>query len=309
MPFFNRDKDKDKKRELNRTELIKREEERYMLANLRRGVEIGDFITVCYTDYVQTYSDPWISRFDYRWTEYLLLTKSLLQKPGDLSALVYVPQDLSEVYYVVVPAQSPNYTHLTQKGRTDYELYPGYENQVNEALAKDYATQPKRSVYHSVEPQGNWSLITEAVLAGQMQSVALEYNGIKHVYSVPQDKKEADSSFYIAQATRHGPYPMEESLRQDRKFDIVPALPDGVTGRVTSREFMADPRTNPPFHRLSFQRTEIPQNAVAEGQPSVMFDISFGNDLGPNDSLSEYLALKYVQLDQNNPVVKLLGQF
>src|SRR5690349_20334183 len=93
--------------------IVKLDDEIRILANMHRGMEIGDFVAVCRTDYVQSFSDQWIARFDYRWTEYLLMVKDLLQKPGDLSALVYLPMDLSEVYYVIVPPQSPNYTHLT----------------------------------------------------------------------------------------------------------------------------------------------------------------------------------------------------
>jgi hypothetical protein len=298
-----------KKEEPNRTELIKIEQERFLLSNLQRGTEIGDFVTVCRTDYVQTFSDPWIARVDYQWVEYLLLVKNLLQKPDDLTALVYLPQDLSEVYYVVVPAQGPNHTHLTQKGRTDYEFSPGYEAAVDAALAKDYSSLAKRSVFHSVEPQSGWDLIVNAVLAGEMETVAVEYNGIKYVYGIPTDEKEAEASDFTAYATRRGAYPMEESLRTDRKFDIVPAIPNGVTGKVTVREFVTDPKAKAPFERISFQRTEVPPGSVQADQPNVMTNISFGNDLDPNESLSKYLSLKYVQLEQRNPVVKILGQF
>ncbi|MEI6044019.1 MAG: hypothetical protein WCS37_06475 [Chloroflexota bacterium] len=306
MGFLSRDK----KDEPNRTELIKLEEERFLLSNLQRGTEIGDFVAVCRTDYVQTFSDAWIARFDYQWAEYLLLVKNLLQKPDDLSALVYLPQDLSEVYYVVVPSQTPNHTYLTAKGRADYELSPGYEAAVDAALAKDYASLPKRSVFHSVDPQqSGWDLIVNAVLAGEMQSVALEYNGVKYVYKIPTDKKEAEASAFTALATRYGSYPMEESLRTDRKFDIVPSIPNRVTGRVTVREFVTDPKVKPPFERISFQRSEVPPGSVPADQPTVMTTIAFGNDLDPNESLSKYLSLKYVQIEQQNPVVKMLGQF
>jgi hypothetical protein len=304
MPLFG---NKKKEPELG---LVKIEDERRILSNLHRGTEIGEFIAVCRTDYVQPFSDPWIARFDYQWTEYLLLVKNLLQKPGDLTALVYVPTDMSEVYYVVVPPQAPNYTHLSPQGRTDYELYPGYEQQVDTALFKDYASLPKRSVFHSVDPQGaSWDAIVDDVLSGRTLNVMLDYNGVRYEYRMPTDKKEAEASAFTAMATRRGAYPMEESLREDRKFDIVPAVPDGVTGRVTVREFVAAPKSKAPFLRLSFQRTEIPPGSVPEGQPLVMNTISLGNDLADNDSLIEYLYIKYVQLDVKNPSVKIAGYF
>src|SRR5438105_15782025 len=94
-------------------DLVKLQDEQRLLANLQRGTELGDFVAVCRTDYVQHFADPWIAGFDYHWTEYLLLVKNLLEKPGDLSALVYLPQDLSEVYYIVVPQQFPDHRLLT----------------------------------------------------------------------------------------------------------------------------------------------------------------------------------------------------
>jgi len=295
----------------NRTEMIKREEERYALSKLQRGMQIGDFVAVCRTDYVQSFSDQWIARFDYRWTEYLFLVKNLLQQPDDLTALVYLPQDLSEVYYVVVPAQSPNFRHLSQKGRVDYQLSQGYEAQVDLALRKDYASIPKQSIFHSVEPQSGWDMIVDAVLAGQMKAVAVEYNGIKYLYNLPTNEKEAEASAFTAYATRWGAYPMEESLRQDRKFDIVPSVPDGVTAKVTVQEFVSNPsnKDKPPFERISFQRTEVPKGSVPPDQATIMTNISFGNDLPFDEELSRYLAIKYVQVEQMNPVVKILGQF
>ena len=134
--------------------LMKPEDENRLLINPQRGTQLGDFVIACRTDYTQTFSDTWISRFDYHWSEYLMLTKRLLQKPGDLTALVFLPQDFSEVYYVVVPPESPDLRYLTPQGREDYELSPGYEREVNEQIYKDYASLPKRSVYHSVDPQG-----------------------------------------------------------------------------------------------------------------------------------------------------------
>jgi hypothetical protein len=281
-----------------------------ILSNMHRGMEIGDFVAVCRTDYVQSFSDQWIARFDYKWTEYLLLVKDLLQKPGDLSALVYLPMDLSEVYYVIVPPQSPNYTHLTPQGRSDYELYPGYEQQVDEALYKDYASLPKRSVFHSVDPQGaGWDAIVDDVLMGRARNVVVEYNGTKYDYSMPTDPKEAEAAAFTAMATRYGAYPMEESLRADRKFDIVPAVPDGTTAKVMVREFIADPKSKAPFRKLSFQRTEVPPGSVPSGQPAVMNNISFGNDLSENESVINYLFVTYVQLDIKNPIVKIAGHY
>ncbi len=305
MPLFGRGKS-----EPSSTDLARLEDERRLLSNLQRGTELGDFVVVCRTDYVQTFSDPWIAHFEYHWVEYLLLVKDLLQKPGDLSSLVYLPQDLSEVYYVVVPPQSPNYTHLTPRGRAEYELYPGYEQQVDAALYKDYASLPKRSVFHSVDPQGtNWDAIVDDVLGGRKQSVVVDYNGVRHEYFMPKDKKEAEASYFMALATRRGAYPMEESLRQDRKFDIVPAVPDGGTARMIVQEFEADPKTHPPFSKISFQRTELKPGSVPEDQPLVMNNLGFGDDLDPNDSLIQHLYTKYVQLDVKNPSVKIVGYY
>ncbi|HEX2914834.1 MAG TPA: hypothetical protein VH186_28840 [Chloroflexia bacterium] len=307
MGFFGLGK---KEKEPDRTDLVKLEDERRLLSNLQRGTQIGDFVVVCRTDYVQAFSDPWVAQFEYRWVEYLLLTKRLLQNENDLSALVFLPQDLSEVYYVVVPPQSPNHTHLTPRGRAEYELYPGYEAQVDAALYKDYSVIPKRSVYHSVDPQGSsWDHVVDDVLSGRKQSVVVEYNGTQYTYNMPRDKKEAESSFFTAMATRRGAYPMEESLMHDRRFDIVPSLPDGVTGRITVREFAAEPKPLAPFSRISFQRTEIPPNTVPEGFPTVHANVSFGADLGENESLIRYLETKYVQLDVQNPVVKIAGYY
>lgn len=102
---------------------------------------------------------------------------------------------------------------------------------------------------------------------------------------------------------------MEESLRQDRKFDIVPAIPDGVTGRVSVREFVAEPKQNPPFERLSFQRTEVQPGSVPADQPLVMNHLSLGDDLEQNESLIKHLQTKYVQLDVKNPSVKIVGYY
>ena len=287
--------------------------ERQLLANLQRGTEIGDFVVICRTDYVQTFRDAWINRFDYTWHEYLLLTKTLLQKPDDLSALVYLPQDLGEVYYVVVPPQSPDFRHLSPQGQRDYELAPGYEAAVNAALQRDYATLPKRSVYHSIDPQpagAKWDSVVDDVLSGRKQSVVVEYNGTRYNYNLPQNPKEAEAAAFVAMATRRGAYPAEESLRTDRRFDIVPALPDGVTGQVTVREFVCDRKEKPVFPRLSFQRTGLPPAAVTSpDQPPVMNDLSLGEELGPDDSLVNYLHIKYVQLQGANPTVKIIGYF
>ena len=71
-----------------------------------------------------------------------MLTKRLLQKPDDLTALVFLPQDFSEIYYVVVPPESPDLRYLTPQGRTDYELSEGYEREVNEPFIKITSPSP-----------------------------------------------------------------------------------------------------------------------------------------------------------------------
>ncbi len=291
--------------------LMKPEDENRLLINPQRGTQLGDFVIACRTDYTQTFSDTWISRFDYHWSEYLMLTKRLLQKPGDLTALVFLPQDFSEIYYVVVPPESPNYNHLSPQGRGDYELSPGYESEVNAQIYKDYASLPKRSVYHSVDPQGgaSWDKVVDDVLNNRINSVAVDYNGTRFTYQAPSDEKEAAAAAFQALARRLGAYPMEESLRNDRRFDIVPSLPAGVTGRVTVREFVAESKQKAPWQRLSFQRTEIPPESVPKGEPTVQNNISFGDELEPNESLVTYLATKYPQLDVNNPTVKIAGYF
>ncbi len=292
--------------------LSRLDDERRLLANLQPGIVLGDFVVICRTDYTQSFSDQWIARYDYKWYEYLLLTKDLLRSPNDLSALIYLPQDLSEVYYVVVPPQSPDFTHLTAQGQRDYDLTRGYEAAVNAALQRDYAALPKRSVYHSVDPQpaGNtWMYAVEDVLSGRKQNVVVDYNGIRYNFNIPSNPKEAEASAFTALALRRGAYPGEESLRFDNRFDIVPALPDGVTGRVTVREFVSDRREKAPFPRLSFQRTELPPEAVAQSHPPVMHDLSMGEELGPDDSLINYLNIKYVQLQEKNPAVRIVGYF
>ncbi len=306
MPLFGR-----KKSEPASTSLVSAQDERRILSNLQRGTEIGDFIVVCKTDYVQAFSDPWIAHFEYRWSEYLLLTKTLLTNPGDLTALVFLPQDLSEVYYVEVPAMSPNHTHLSPHGRQEYELYPGYEQQVDGVLYRDYASLPKRSLYHSVDPQGgqNWDKVVEDVLSGYKQAVAIDYDGIRYDYAMPRDKKEAEASAFVAIATRRGAYPMEETLRQDARYDIVPSVPNGVAARVTVREFVADNKSKAPFHRIAFQRTELKPGTVESGQPLVMNHISFGDELDENESVITHLFIKYVQLDIKNPTVKIAGYY
>lgn len=290
--------------------LMKPEDENRLLINPQRGTQLGDFVIACRTDYTQTFSDTWISHFDYHWSEYLLLTKRLLQKPDDLSALVFLPQDLSEVYYVVVPPESPDLRYLTPQGRKDYELSAGYEREVNEAIYKDYASLPKRSVYHSVDPQGvSWDKVVDDVLSNRIHSVAVNYNGTRFTYEFPKDEKEAAAAAFQASAKRLGAYPMEESLRHDRRFDIVPSLPAGVTGRITVREFVADPKQKAPWQRISFQRTEIPPDSVPQGEPNVQNNLSFGDELDPNESLLTYLAIKYPQLDAPNPTVKIAGYY
>lgn len=290
--------------------LVNLEAESRLLNNPQRGTQIGDFVIACRTDYTQTFSDSWIARFDYHWSEYLLLTKRLLQKPDDLTALVFLPQDFSEVYYVVVPPESPNYTNLSPQGQHDYELSPGYEQEVNDAIYKDYASLPKRSVYHSVDPQGaSWDHVVDDVLNNRINSVSVDYNGTRFTYQAPTDEKEAEAATFQALARRLGAYPMEESLRHDRKFDIVPSLPAGVTGRITVREFVADPKQKAPWQRMSFQRTEIPPESVPPGEPTVQNNISFGDELGPQESLLAYLYTKYPQLDVMNATVKIAGYF
>jgi hypothetical protein len=290
--------------------LVKPEVESRLLNNPQRGTQLGDFVIACRTDYTQTFSDPWIARFDYHWSEYLLLTKRLLQKPDDLTALVFLPQDFSEVYYVIVPPEAPNYTHLTSKGRMDYELSPGYESAVNRELYKDYASLPKRSVYHSVDPQGaSWDHLVDDVLNNRIQSVEVDYNGTRFIYKAPTDEKEAEAATFQALARRLGAYPMEESLRHDRKFDIVPSLPAGVTGRVTVREFVAESKQKAPWQRISFQRTEIPPESIPAGEPTTQNNLSFGDELDPNESLIAYLYTKYPQLDVMNATVKIAGYY
>ncbi|MBN9392233.1 MAG: hypothetical protein J0I20_29620 [Chloroflexi bacterium] len=307
MAFARGQKDKNK---LPPLALMKPEDENRLLINPQRGTQLGDFVIACRTDYTQTFSDPWILRFDYHWSEYLLLTKRLLQKPDDLTALVFLPQDMSEVYYVVVPPEAPTWRNLSPKGREDYELSEGYEREVDAELYKDYASLPKRSVYHSVDPQGaSWDKVVDDVLNNRINSVAVDYNGTRFDYKFPTAEKEAEAAAFQAFARRLGEYPMEESLRHDRRFDIVPSLPGGVTGRVTVREFVADPKQKAPWQRISFQRTEIPKDNVPPGEPTVQNNLSFGDELDPNESLLTYLATKYPQLDAPNPTVKIAGYF
>jgi hypothetical protein len=102
---------------------------------------------------------------------------------------------------------------------------------------------------------------------------------------------------------------MEESLRHDRKFDIVPSLPAGVTGRVTVREFVAESKQKAPWQRISFQRTEIPPESIPAGEPTTQNNLSFGDELDPNESLIAYLYTKYPQLDVMNATVKIAGYY
>jgi hypothetical protein len=283
--------------------------EREVLANVQRGTQVGEFVAVCRTDYTQTFSDPWIERFDYQWSEYLFLIKDLLVNPADLSALVFLPADMSEVYYVVVPAQSPDIRHLSPRGRQDYELQPGYDEAVRAELYKDYASLPKRSVFHSVDAQVNngWQQVVEDVIHGRVSKVTLDYEGVQYVYGIPNDKEEAEANAFTAIATRHGAYPMETSLLADDKYDIVPTVPEGRTARVTVREFAADPRQKAPFGQLSFQKTELERGSVPQGLPLVHHHISLGNDLTPNQSFIEYVKQTYVQLSRTSPRVRILG--
>lgn len=289
--------------------IAKLRSERELLGNVQRGVEIGEFIAVCRTDYTQTFSDPWIARFDYQWSEYLFLIKNLLGNPGDLSNLVYLPQDMSEIYYVVVPAQAPTIQHLTPKGRHEYEVSPGYEAAVNTALYDDYASLPKRSVFHSIDPKSttSWEAVTEDVLSSRVNKVTVQYEGVQYTYAVPSDKEEAEANAFVAIARRYGAYPMEHSLLANQKYDIVPSVPEGQTARITVREFAADPGAKAPFGQLSFQKTELERENAQGGMPLVHYNISLGNDLVPGQSLAEYLQVTYVQLSRTDPDFKILG--
>jgi hypothetical protein len=292
-------------------ERFRREEEQRLLANMQRSTVLGDFITVCRTDYAQAYADQWINGYSYTWFEYLLLANKYLRVPGDLnSELVYLPEDLSEVYLIEVPAQTPDLRFLTPQGRSDYQLTPGYEQAVNQAIAKDYAIPAKRSVYHSLDQQSEgWQLVIEQVFAGKIGAIEMEYNGIKYTYKFPQNQAEASAAAWTAQALRRGAYPQEESLRYNQKFEQVPSIPDGKSALVNVREYVAAPNQKAIFQRLSFQRTDLNPRDVTPGQPTTLFDISLGNDLAPQASVGEYLARQYVQLDHANPPVRFTKFF
>lgn len=281
------------------------EAEHQTLASMQRGTVIGDFVTICRTDYSQPYADQWINGYHYTWNEYLLLAQTLLRSPTDLTDLVYLPEDLSEVYLVMVPAQAPDYRYLTPHGRSDYELAPGYEQAVNQSLYRDYAIPAKNSVYHSVDAQSEgWQLVVDQVFAGKVGVIEVEYNGIKYTYNFPSDPDGIAAAAWTAQGLRRGAYPKEESLRSDQKFDLVPAIPDGKSATISVREYTADPGQNPLFQHLSFQRTDVAPQDVADGQPTTTFDISFGNDLPFQTSIIDYLSRQYVQLSHRNPTVR-----
>ncbi len=286
------------------------QQEQVIVANLKRSTVIGDFVAVCRTDYVQPYYDVWLNPFEYRWTEWLLLVKNLLHRPDDLSSLVFLPEDMAEVYLVDVPPQTPDLRYLTDKGRYDYELSPGYENAVNQELIKDYAVEASRAVYHSVDPQtGDWNQIIDQGLSGNYNNIDLEFNGVKYKYSFPKDSEEATASMSMCRATRYGGYPAEESLKANQKFDIVPAIPDGKTGQIWVREYTADPKEDAPFEMLSFQCTKLPEGSTQPGEPPVHFNISFGNRLSLDTSVADYLARKYVQMGLRSPSVRFVGVY
>jgi hypothetical protein len=278
--------------------------EQVMLQNLRRSTAIGDFVAICRTDYVQPYWDLWVTGYNYYWTEWLFLVKNLLQSPDDLSTLVYLPEDLGEVYLVDVPAQAPTLQHLTQKGIRDYELSSGYEAAVNRELLKDYGVEPSRSIFHSVDPQtGDWWTVLDQGLSVKYNNFEVEFNGVSYKYSFPKDV-EAATAMSMSYATRRGAYPMEESLKANQKFDIVPAIPDGKTANIWVREFYADPSQNAPFEIMSFQCTQMPPESITPGEPSVHFNLSFGNRISLDASVADYLARKYVQLGLRSPSVR-----
>jgi hypothetical protein len=95
---------------------------------------------------------------------------------------------------------------------------------------------------------------------------------------------------------------MEESLKANQKFDIVPAIPDGKTATIWIREYIADPSQNAPFEIMSVQCTQL--IGAPAGEPPVHFNISFGNTLSLDTSVADYLARKYVQLGLRNPSVR-----
>lgn len=280
-------------------------EEATQLANLDRGSIMGQWIVICRTDFVQTINDPWIAGFNYYWNEHLFLTRELLHDPTKLDALVYVPADLGEAYLVDVPFQAPDYRFLTPFGRQEYELTPGYEEAVNNELLKDYALAPDRSVYHSIfDEEEQASSVVQQAMSGRVNKIKLNYEGISYTYSFPQDPVEIEKSHYVTLATRTGAYPMEQSLSEDAKYDLVPAVPDGATGRITVREYFANPKENPPYARLSFQATEVPPKSLKPGQPAVFFTVSLGNPIPLNASVKEYLDRHYTDLGVRAPHVR-----
>ncbi len=283
--------------------------EQTILANIKRGTIIGDFVAICRTDYLQTYYDEWITGYAYQWSEWLLLVTNLLQNPADLSALVYLPEDLGEVYLVNVPAQAPDLRYLTNQGRADYELSPGYEEAVNRELVKDYAGEAARLVFHSVDPQsGDWNTIIDQGLSGKYNNFEVEFNGVPYKYSFPTGD-DAAGAMSMSYATRRGAYPMEESLKANQKFDIVPAIPDGKTATIWVREYTADPSQKAIFEILSFQCTQLPADSTKPGEPRVHFNVSFGNQLSLETSVADYLARKYVQLGLRSPSVRFKSVF
>jgi hypothetical protein len=281
------------------------QDEANLLANLDRGSVIGQWVTICRTDFVQAINDPWLANFNYFWNEHLLISRELFKDTNSLDHLIYVPDDLGEIYLVDVPFQAPDYRYLTPFGRQEYELYPGYEEAVNNELLKDYALSPDRSIYHSIyDEENNANHIVQQAMSGRVFTIKLRYEGISYTYTYPQDPVEAEKAHYVTLATRTGKYPDEQSLTDNDKYDLVPAVPDGETARITVREYFSQPKENAPYTRVSFQATELPPRLRKEGQPDVFFTVSLGNPIALNASVKEYLDRHYTDLGIRAPHIR-----
>jgi hypothetical protein len=280
-------------------------EESKQLAYLDRGSVIGQWVVICRTDFVQTINDPWLANFNYFWNEHLLISRELFKDTDSLDHLIYVPDDLGEIYLVDVPFQAPDYRYLTPFGRQEYELYPGYEEAVNNELLKDYALSPDRSIYHSIyDEENNANQIVQQAMSGRVNTIKLRYEGITYTYYYPQDPVEAEKAHYVTLATRSGKYPDEQSLTENDKYDLVPAVPDGETARITVREYFNDPKERAPYSRVSFQATELPPRLQKKGQPDVFFTVSLGNPIPLNSSVKDYLDRHYTDLGIRAPHIR-----